>query len=75
MQQFYRVFLSVIFLYCFSLNTKAQGLKINEIMSSNTFVVYDEDGDTPDWVEIVNFGNTEINLSDYYLSDGKKKLV
>ena len=44
-------------------------------MSSNTFVVYDEDNDTPDWFEIVNTGNTVINLSDYFVSDGKKNLL
>jgi hypothetical protein len=73
MYQFNRVLFFVILFYG-SLNVKAQGLKINEIMSSNTFVVYDEDGDTPDWLELVNFGNTTVNLSDYYLSDGKKNL-
>lgn len=44
-------------------------------MSSNTFVVYDEDGDTPDWFEIINTGSTDINLSDYYVSEGKKNLL
>ncbi|HSO86844.1 MAG TPA: CotH kinase family protein [Draconibacterium sp.] len=44
-------------------------------MSSNKLVVYDEDGDTPDWLEIINTGNTEVNLSDYYLSESKKNLL
>lgn len=44
-------------------------------MSSNTFVVFDEDGDTPDWFEIINTGNTAINLSDYFVSEGKKNLL
>ena len=74
MYQFYRVLFFVI-LYYSSLNVKAQGLKLNEIMSSNTFVVYDEDGDTPDWLEIVNYGDSQIDLSDYYLSEGKKNLL
>ena len=74
MHQFYRVLYFVIFLLSVFVHANAQGLKLNEIMSSNTFVVYDEDGDTPDWLEIVNFGNTSVNLSDYYLSEGKKNL-
>ena len=73
MYQFNRVLFFIILFYG-SLNVKAQGLKINEIMSSNTYVVYDEDGDTPDWLELVNFGNTSVNLSDYYLSEGTKNL-
>ncbi len=44
-------------------------------MSSNTIILYDEDGDTPDWLEIVNKGNTSVNLSEYYLSDSKKDLL
>lgn len=73
MYQFNRVLFFIILFYG-SLNVKAQELKINEIMSSNTYVVYDEDGDTPDWLELVNFGNTSVNLSDYYLSEGTKNL-
>ena len=75
MSQIYRVLYFVIFLLSVFVHVKAQGLKLNEIMSSNTFVVYDEDGDTPDWLEIVNFGSTAGNLSDYYLSEGKKNLL
>jgi hypothetical protein len=76
MVQFYRLLFLFILIFCFTFNVKSQqGLKINEIMSSNTFVVYDEDNDTPDWFEIVNTGNTVINLSDYFVSDGKKNLL
>ena len=53
------------------LNTFAlsQSLLINEIVSSNSSIFYDEDGDTPDWVEIYNTNNSAINLSGYGLSD------
>ena len=44
-------------------------------MSANTMVVFDEDGDTPDWLEIINSGSTEINLSDYYLSESKSNFL
>ena len=49
------------------LNTFAlsQSLLINEIVSSNSSIFYDEDGDTPDWVEIYNTNNSAINLSGY----------
>jgi hypothetical protein len=59
----------------FNQNAIAQDIKINEIMSSNTQVIYDEDGDTPDWLEIVNHGDSEIDLSDYYLSESRTNLL
>ena len=76
MIKFRQLVVLFILLFCFTFNVKSQqGLKINEIMSSNTFVVYDEDGDTPDWFEIINTGSTAINLSNYYVSESKKNLL
>ena len=75
MNLFYRFLYSALIVFGLFLNTNAQGLKINEIMSANTIVVYDEDGDTPDWLEIINSGNAEINLSDYYVSESNKNLL
>jgi hypothetical protein len=46
-----------------------QDILINEIMSSNSSTVYDEDGDTPDWIELFNGGNETINLYGYGISD------
>jgi hypothetical protein len=71
----YRLFFTFSILVTVFSVANSQGLKINEIMSSNTLIVYDEDGDTPDWLEIINSGNTEISLSDYYLSESKKNLL
>jgi len=75
MHQLYRFLFSVVLLFGVSIHVKAQGLKLNEIMSSNTFVVYDEDGDTPDWFEIINTGNTTIKLSDYFVSEGNTNIL
>lgn len=75
MSIFYRLLFSVLFVSGLLLNSNAQHLKINEIMSSNTMIVYDEDNDTPDWLEIINDGSTPINLSDYYLSDDADDLL
>ena len=75
MQLFYRCLFFIIPITCLLINSNAQGLKINEIMSSNTMVLYDEDGDTPDWLEIINSGSSGINLSDYYLSENPDKLL
>ena len=40
---------------------------INEIMSSNSTTIYDEYGNSPDWIELYN--DIEIDLSGYGLSD------
>lgn len=46
----------------------AQQIRINEVVSSNSFFL-DEDGDTPDWFELRNTGATAINLQDWTISD------
>ena len=43
-------------------------LFINEFMSSNSNTIYDEFGDSPDWIEIYNSGDA-IFLEGYGLSD------
>ena len=40
---------------------------INEIMSSNSNTIYDEYGNTPDWIEL--YSDIEIDISGYGLSD------
>jgi len=44
-------------------------LIINEFMASNRFVLPDEDGDYPDWIEIYNPTGSPVNLEGYWLSD------
>lgn len=39
-----------------------QSIQLNEIVSSNGDNLYDEDGDTPDWIEIYNPTNESIDL-------------
>ena len=46
-----------------------QGLVISEVMPSNASAVTDENGDYPDWVEIWNSTDQEINLEGLGLSD------
>ena len=46
---------------------------INEIMSSNSTTFYDSYGDTPDWVELYNNGDADVNLSGYGLSDNMEE--
>ncbi len=57
------------FIIVFNALLFSQSLQINEVVSSNSSIFYDEDGDTPDWIEIYNTTNEPINLEGYGLSD------
>lgn len=48
---------------------KGQELLINEVQYTNRVTLLDYNSDTPDWIEIINIGNTAINLSGYMLTD------
>ena len=51
-----------------------QTIQINEIVSTNGTVLYDEDGDTPDWFELYNTSGQEINLNGYGITDDPSDL-
>ncbi len=69
----YRVFFGIFF-FVLSTSSQAQDIRLNELMASNTGLVYDEDGDTPDWIELNNFGESPVDLSGYFLSDDPDNL-
>lgn len=49
--------------------TQYEGLRISEVMPSNRSAVTDENGEYPDWVEIWNSADHEMNLQGIGLSD------
>ena len=49
--------------------TQYEGLRISEVMPSNRSAVTDENGEYPDWVEIWNSADHEMNLHGIGLSD------
>jgi hypothetical protein len=51
----------------------AQSIRINEVVSSNS-ILTDEDGDTPDWIELYNDGSQNVNLENWTISDDEKDL-
>lgn len=51
-----------------------QGIIVNEIMTSNSMTISDEDGDFSDWIELYNTGTVRIKLNGYSLSDDTLKL-
>ena len=52
-----------------SFNNSPTHLIINEVMASNGTGLTDEDGDTPDWIELYNPTGQSINLSGWALTD------
>lgn len=61
--------------YMASLQTGESTLKITEVMSTNIVTLSDDYGEAPDWVEIYNSGDKEINLKGYGLSDKPNKAM
>ena len=53
--------------------SNAQNIRINEVVSSNS-VFFDEDGDTPDWIELHNSGTQNVNLGNWTISDDLNNL-
>ncbi len=51
----------------------AQQVALNEINASNSSIIADEDGHYEDWIEIFNYGDKEVNLKGFYLSDDYAK--
>ena len=72
---FYKVimrYLVFCFFFCV-ISTTAQTVRINEVVSSNS-VYIDEDGDTPDWLELHNYGSQDISINGWFLSDDANDL-
>jgi len=46
-------------------------LFINEIQSNNTNTIADSSGEYDDWIELYNAGDTEIDLTGFYLSNDR----
>jgi len=49
-------------------------IRINEFMASNGDSLEDGEGASPDWIELYNTSDEDINLKGLCLSDGKKTL-
>jgi hypothetical protein len=58
----------LLFLFWVFTETQAQ-IVINEGCNKNYKTVTDEEGDTPDWIELYNAGSAPVNLSNFSLSD------
>lgn len=47
-------------------------IRLNEIMTANSGVYVDADGETPDWIEVANIGNRPVSLKGYVLARSAK---
>lgn len=47
-------------------------VRINEIMTANGGVITDNDGNSPDWVEIANVSKSPVNMKGYVLARNAK---
>ncbi len=64
----FRPFVAAVALLMTALPCRGQ-VVINEYVSSNVDSLLDEDGRTPDWIELHNAGSTRVNLGGWGLSD------
>lgn len=54
---------------------RGQSVMISEFLASNSGGLLDEDGDTPDWIEIYNSGTAAVDLNGWYLTDDTNVLT
>ncbi len=52
-----------------STETEAHALRINEVMTGNDGAWVDEQGETDDFIELVNTSSQTIQLADYYIGE------
>ena len=52
----------------------AQAVVITEFLAENRDGILDEDGESPDWIEIQNQGAAAVDLEGWYLSDDADEL-
>jgi len=74
-KNFFWIIVACGLIFFFTGSIFAQTLKINEVVPANFASATDEDGDNPDWIEIVNSGTDPVNLLNYGLSDDQNDLL
>ena len=58
-----------VFFFVLHIDSHAQSVLINELITSNSTVITDEDGSYEDWIELYNPTSNAINLAGYGLTD------
>ncbi|MDH7504329.1 MAG: lamin tail domain-containing protein, partial [Verrucomicrobiota bacterium] len=52
---------------------QSKDVVINELMTSNGESIFDENGDSPDWFELLNASSAPVNLSGWGVSDDRNR--
>lgn len=66
----------VLFVCVFGAVPRVHGaLLISEFMAANNGFLSDEDGQSPDWIEIQNTSGSEMNLGGWHLTDNANNLA
>ena len=71
---FLTAFIPALAFYLSACPLVAQSLVISEFMASNQDSLTDEDGETEDWIEILNPGKTAVRLDGWFLTDDQATL-
>ena len=64
-----RVFLLSAFVFGLTVGFSPAGVRITEVVTNNLTSLLDEDGDSPDWLELHNDGTETVSLGGYFLTD------
>ncbi|MCK5782431.1 MAG: CotH kinase family protein [Flavobacteriales bacterium] len=56
-----------------AMGVSAQEIRINEAVSSNS-VYLDEDGDSPDWFELQNYGSIPVSIHNWGITDDVEEI-
>lgn len=62
-------FFSILLLFSLSSATASASVVISEFMAANDTILFDEDGEAEDWIELHNTGTSAVNLQNWYLTD------
>jgi hypothetical protein len=65
--------ITFVFLILFCNILQSQNLAINEVVSSNSTIIGDEDNEFEDFIEIYNYGSVAINLENFGLTDDENE--
>ena len=63
----------IVLIYYIPIKIYGQVL-INEVSNTNGFLLYDENNETEDWIELYNSGSVSVNLLNYAFSDDSTDL-
>jgi large repetitive protein len=66
--------LSLVLGLALPLGLFAQSLSINEFLASNDAGLQDPAGEFEDWVELYNFGESDVDIAGLYFTDGDEDL-